>query len=187
MPDLLPRFIEACQAANPVAATGGFPPFTAAFRSETPLNSGPYIYDMPAFEATFGTSPRRRRIIADCRAALDRLEAAGVRWQMLLVGGSFIREGDAPSDLDGLLLYAIDPSGPVADPARLSACMDAARTPLVDLKYCPADVHPIVLVKRVVFFSSLYGYDRATGALLHGTVMLVPGDLAGPRDNGRGD
>ncbi len=180
MSDHLSHFIHACQAANPVAAASDHPPFTAAFRGETPLNSAPYIYDMTGFRTTFGTSDHRRRIIAGCEAALDRLRRGGVDWQMLLVGGSFIRSGDSPSDLDGLVLYSIDSAGPAGNHVGLAACLKNACSPLVDLKYCPVDVHPVVLVKRVAFFSSLFGYDRESQTLCHGTVMLVPDPSTAP-------
>lgn len=97
---------------------------------------------------------------------------------MVLIGGSFVRGGAQPSDLDGLLVYSVMPGGGADGNAGLAACLNAARTPLVDFKYCPADVHPVVLVKRVMFFASLFGYDRVTREQRHGTVMLIPDRMA---------
>ncbi len=92
---------------------------------------------------------------------------------MLLVGGSFIRQG-SPSDMDGLLVYSIHRDAPTGTEQSLARMFDAARRSKVDIRFCPADVHPMVLVKRVIFFSNLFGYDRATDRLVHGTVMLLP-------------
>lgn len=181
MSDAHLRFVDACRAANPVAAGGDYPPFTAEFRSETPLNSAPYIFDIAGFRAAFGGSARRRRIVANCEDALGALERDGVVWQMVLVGGSFIRSGKSPSDLDGLVLYSVDPARPGDAIEALTRASQAPPFPDVDLKFCPSDVHPIVLIKRVIFFSNLFSYDRDTRGLLHGTVVLIP-DAAGRMD-----
>ncbi|KTF69091.1 DUF6932 family protein [Sphingomonas sp. HT-1] len=179
MSDPLGHFVRACQAINPAAAAAGFPPFAAAFQNETPLNSGPYIFDLAAFGATFGTSAHRIAILADAQAALDALRSEGMGWHLLLVGGSFIREGESPSDLDALVVYSLA-STDVADVER---AIHAIRSHLrrfskVDFKFCPVDVEPIILVKRLLFFSNVFGYDKDLHTLSRGSVMVVPNDVA---------
>ena len=93
MPDPLGRFVDACQAVNPTAAGLAFPPFTTGLRQETPLNSSPYVYRVDELEAEFGTSPHRRALTATLVARLEAFERAGIRTEMLLLGGEMQRHG----------------------------------------------------------------------------------------------
>ena len=175
MPDPLGSFVSACQAVNPVAAGLAYPPFTTGLRQETPLNSSPYLYRVDELEAEFGHTAKRRRLIATLVARLDSLERAGIRNELLLLGGSFLRRGREPGDIDGLLVYSIDPA---AEPAKrermLDQCLRRPRLDDVDLRLCPADCHPLVLVKRTIFFSNLFSYDRQSKGLERGIVLVLP-------------
>jgi hypothetical protein len=55
--------------------------------------------DLPEFQARFGYSAYRRRIMAGLRAALDLLSAAGC--SVAYVDGSFVTTKDEPGDFDG--------------------------------------------------------------------------------------
>lgn len=182
----LAAFVDACRQNNGAAAALDYQPFAAPFRSETPLNSAPYMFTLAEFRATFGHNAYRARIIDDAEIALAELTASGIAWQIVLVGGSFIRAGATPSDLDGLVVYTVDPHGAATNGMGLAACLKAAGSLRVDFKFCPADVHPAILIKRTSFFTSLFGYDRDTAALIHGTIMIVPDDvgIVGDRSEG---
>jgi len=173
--DPLGQFVRACQTINPAASAAGFPPFMAAFQQETPLNSGPYIFDLSAFRTAFGTSPIRQTILADAQAALEVLRSEGMIWHLLLVGGSFIRQGDAPSDLDALVVYSLAPTDAETIARAIHGVRDGLRRyPRVDFKFCPVDVDPIILVKRLLFFSNVFGYDKQSHTLSRGSAMIVP-------------
>ncbi len=176
--DILNHFIETCRVHNPAAAAGGYPPFTAPFRRETPLNSAPYIFPFADFRTTFGTNARRRRIIADAEAALDALRRHGLMWHLLIVGGSFIRDEDRPSDLDALVVYALDPAM-AADAAPVIAGIPPILRchPHVDFKFCPIDISPLILVKRLLFFANLFSYDKDTHAMSRGSIVVLPETL----------
>jgi Family of unknown function (DUF6932) len=174
MSDLVARFVEACRATNAQAAALDYPPFTSGLRTETPLNSAPFLFDMSDFRQAFGTSDRRLEILKSCDKALTYLCAHGVRWRMLLAGGSFVRPGCVPSDLDGLLIYTVDPHRSAEADSGLRAFAATMRGERIDLRFCPADADPIVLVKRSIFFSNLFSYDRRRDALVHGTVIVIP-------------
>lgn len=174
MSDPVALFASACRASNPAAAAANFPPFTTGLRTETPLNSAPYLLDLEEFDSLFATTADRIAILADLHSALNRLEAAGVVWRMLLVGGSFIRRAARPSDLDAMVLYAIDPAQGAAAREVLRGWSAAQRGMKVDLSFCPVDVDPMILVKRAIFFSNVFSYDRASDCMIHGTVMVLP-------------
>lgn len=174
MSDMVARFVDACRAANAQAADLDYPPFTSGLRTETPLNSAPYLFDMTDFRQTFGTSDRRREILGSCDKALAYLSAHGVVWRILLAGGSFVRSSAVPSDLDGLLIYTIEQHRFAEADAALREFGAAMREQPIDLRFCPADADPVVLVKRSIFFSNLFSYDRECDALVHGIVMVIP-------------
>ena len=180
MPDATGRFVDACRAANARAASLDFPPFTTGLRTETPLNSAPYIFDLPSFRQTFGSSTRRLAIIESFVQALDHLAACGAAWRMVLVGGSFIRPGPDPSDLDGLVVYDIDPARAGAAGCALQGFAAMTRSWPIDLRLCPADAGPLILVKRSIFFSNLFSYDRQCDRLVRGTLILIPVAAATP-------
>jgi hypothetical protein len=175
MPDPLDRFVSACQAVNPVAAGLAYPPFTTGLRQETPLNSSPYVYLVDELEEAFGGSPKRQALVGTLVTRLAALQSAGIRTELLLLGGSFLRRGREPGDIDGLLIYSLDPA---ADPEprdrMLGQCLRQPRLDDVDLRLCPADCHPLVLVKRTIFFSNLFSYDRESKGLERGIVLVLP-------------
>jgi hypothetical protein len=168
--------VEACRATNAQAAALDYPPFTTGLRTETPLNSAPYLFGMSDFRETFGTCERRLEILGSCDKALAYLGAHGVVWRMLLAGGSFVRSGSMPSDLDGLVIYTVERDRSAEADAGLRGFAAAMRGERIDFRFCPADADPIVLVKRSIFFSNLFSYDRGRDALVHGTVTIIPDD-----------
>lgn len=87
-----------------------------------------------------------------------------MRIEWCLVGGSFLQTRQAPKDVDALAFYEVAaPSDPSTRPSD---------HPGVDLHLCPLDTHPLVLIKRLVYFSNLFGYDRHTGRIDRGTVLV---------------
>ena len=175
MPDPLGRFVSACQAVNPIAAGLAYPPFTTGLKQETPLNSSPYVYRVDELDSKFGGSPHRHRLVTTLVGRLDELERAGIRTELLLLGGSFLRRDREPGDIDGLLIYSLDPAAdPQARDRMLAQCHREPRRDEVDLRLCPADCHPLVLVKRTIFFSNLFSYDRESKGLERGIVLVLP-------------
>lgn len=182
MSDRLHGFLSSCQEGNARAARANYPLLAAPFRSETPLNSAPYVMSIDGFRRTFAYNRHRRLIVEDWEAALAKLGELGIVWQVILIGGSFIRAGDSPSDLDGLVVYTADPMRPEGVDAGLAAYARTTRQSRVDFKFCPADVHPALLIKRLSFFTSLFGYDRSSGAIVHGTIMVLPDAIPSAQD-----
>lgn len=164
-------FLAACMTVNPAARDAGLPPFTAPLGRETPLDSSPYVYDVARFADAFAGSEQRRVLLTALLTRVAALEQAGIRVDLLLVGGSFLRLGQEPRDIDALGVYTLT-CDPEAGAAALSQAM--ARGDMADLHLCPADAHPAVLIKRAIYFSNTFAYDKGTGALDRGIVMVVP-------------
>lgn len=158
-----------------LAADAGHPPFTAEFEGETPRNSGPPIYHPAGFRSTFGTDARRRRIIAASQSALDALTRHGLVWHFVLVGGSFIRPAGHPAGLDGLIVHSLG-TDDIAATDRIVRGIPALmrRYADIDFRFCPVDIDPVVLIKRLLFFADLFGFDKETENPWRGSVMVIP-------------
>lgn len=174
MVNTLQLFARACEASNDRAAVNGHPPFTTRLGQETPLNSAPYVYTPTTFRTRFAVSDHRLHIIDTLIGVLAAFVREGVDWPFLLIGGSFLRFDREPTDLDALMVYTTDVARGEAPAHELQRFVQAPRSPLIDLRLCPADCSPMILVKRTIFFSNLFSFDRMNGMLVHGTVMLLP-------------
>ena len=150
------------------------PVFTEEFGKETMGNSSPYLMSLEAFCRRYAGNPLRQRLINLLRADLRDAARSGVIVNSLLVGGSFLNlSNPAPNDIDTLAIYSL----------RSDAHTDAAMRWLIGrdrqsashLQLCPADAGLTILVKRVLFFQSLFAYEKSTGALTRGTILI---DLA---------
>ncbi|MBV8686999.1 MAG: hypothetical protein JOZ90_15540 [Alphaproteobacteria bacterium] len=169
MPDALARFLsDGGRAAEP-AIKSGLPVFAAPLGEETTLNSSPYIMSLQRVARAFGRTSRRRGLLDALRGALARAAALGVDSRMILLGGSFVHSEAEPSDIDGLLFYALPEQRSEAGLHRWRR--ELAGQPL-DLQFCPVDVDPLVLVKRAIFFSNHFSYDRQAQGLIRGTVLV---------------
>jgi hypothetical protein len=171
MPEGVNSFLAACMTVNPAARDAGLPPFMAPLGKETPLDSSPYVYDIACFANAFAGSEHRRALLSTLLARIAALEQAGIRIDLLLVGGSFLCLGPEPRDIDALGVYTLT-CDTEAGAAVLSQAIGSGDT--ADLHLCPADAHPAVLIKRAIYFSNTFAYDKGTGALDRGIVMVVP-------------
>lgn len=171
MSEQLWDFLSACAAVNDAAQDAGHPPFMASLGRETPLDSSPYVYDVQRFAEAFGGTLRRRRLLAGLLARIAMLERAGIRIDLLLVGGSFLKPECEPADIDALGIYTLTCQAEAGASALAQA---APRNRAEDLHLCPADAHPAILLKRAIYFSNLFAYSKQSGALERGIVMVVP-------------
>lgn len=173
VPDPGAMFLAACEPPRAIAKDRQFPAFTVGPGNETTLNSAPYLYALSDFHAAFAGDPARAEILGDLGQGLAYLEKAGVEWRAMLVGGSFVRDRKTPSDLDGLLIYQVRGDAEAAARA-LGDFARHTRLLKVDLKLCPADCDPAIFMKRLLFFSYLFAFDKSSEQLVHGSVLVVP-------------
>ncbi|MEP9359965.1 hypothetical protein [Sphingomonas sp. KR3-1] len=119
------------------------------------FESSPHVVSAPWLSEHLGWSPGRRVLLERFTARIEAMRAQRVMPLCALVGGSFVGTGDAPNDLDALVIYRTD-----AAPDVIAAVL---RTKIegLDLRYVPEDADPILLIKMTCFFHTLYqGIDN---------------------------
>lgn len=122
--------------------------------------SSPHAMTLRDFTNRHATSPHRITLLHALDSQLAALRAVGLVPLCLLVGGSFLRDGDIPGDLDALLVYRFVKM----DGVETAPTIPSAGTGL-DLRYVPADAEPELLIKMSCFFHTLYqSRDRTDGA-----------------------
>ncbi len=114
--------------------------------------SSPHVMRLDAFRGRFGGSARRRELIAKLEAELGHLRSNGIAISCLLVGGGFVRHGEAPGDLDALVVYALDAGSDV----EAAGLLLKRKVDGLDLRYVPGDVGPALLIRMSCFFHTLY-------------------------------
>lgn len=124
----------------------------------------------------FSEDVLRLNFIESLDGLLSKLHSSPQTFPAVLIGGGFIRrlnEGGEPNDLDALVFYqCLGELTPEALVSRLTRVTPAARKLGLDLRFCPLDADPIMLIKSVAFFSTLYSkhkniLDVANGLILY--------------------
>jgi len=166
-------FVQAAIEAG-LPDLGHVPLFSTGYGTETALNSAPFLLTLDQFRAHFGHTPSRLALVDDFAAALGAIRAIGCTPVAAMIGGSMLRAAEAPNDLDCLLFYEIAAADPDAVVDALPALLAQGGS---DIKLCPVDAGLPTLLKRAIFFSHLFAYDRASGTLAFGTILI---DLTEP-------
>lgn len=129
------------------------------------FDSSPHVVRWTWLAQHLGWTPRRQLLLQRLSARLDAMRDAGVLPVCALVGGSFAGFGDAPKDLDALILYRAA-GGADAIVAALRPVTDG-----LDLRFVPDDADPILLIKMTCFFHTLYqGIDKGNA---RGSVLVL--------------
>jgi hypothetical protein len=133
--------------------------------AEAPLltRSSPHLIRFERFVARFGGSTERRALLKLLATELDFLRSSGLPPMCMLVGGSFVRQGATPNDLDALVVYRLAPD---AAPDLAELLGSRSREGL-DLRFVAGDAGPVPLLKMACFFHTLYqsrdrGGDQAS-------------------------
>lgn len=115
----------------------------------------------------------RLRLLENVDTILDELEEFGVVVPAFLIGGGFVRrlkDGTKPNDIDGLALYRIE--GNVSDAIRaLSAAVPRAKSKRIDMRLCPLDTDPIVMMKTAIFYSILFSKSEGKMEIENGLIL----------------
>ncbi|MBQ1497041.1 MAG: hypothetical protein IIZ38_01875 [Sphingomonas sp.] len=120
--------------------------------------SSPHVVRFAWLFEHLAWSPGRRALLERFAARIEAIRAQGVMPLCALIGGSFVGTGEAPNDLDALVIYRAD-AAPEAIAAALSMKIEG-----LDLRYVPEDADPILLIKMTCFFHTLYqGIDKGGG------------------------
>jgi hypothetical protein len=139
----------------------------------TLFESSPHVVGAAWLSEHLGWSPKRRILLERFAARVEAMRGQGVVPLCALVGGSFVGSGEAPNDLDALVIYRAE-----ATPEAIAAAL-RPKIEGLDLRYVPEDASPILLIKMTCFFHTLYqGIDKGA---CRGSVLTLLHDpiLAG--------
>jgi len=153
----------------------GFPTYCSSESDSHPANSSPYVLDGGSLRKCFSGDVLRLKFIDSLDRLLSRLHGSPQTFPAVLIGGGFIRrlnEGGEPKDLDALVFYQCTGElTPESLVSRLTRATPAARRLGLDLRFCPLDADPILLIKSVAFFSTLYSKNKNVLDVSNGLVL----------------
>jgi hypothetical protein len=152
------------------AQSKGFPRFLTSVHASNPVNATPYIVPLWRLrEADFMSN--RRAFLDRLILVLDQLASRDVMPVAVLVGGSVLTAKPDPGDLDAIVFYRLEGNGVQAIATFGEAGAQWRRAGL-DLRLIPADGSPLLLIKTVSFFTTLFGCRR-DGSPEPGGLLLV--------------
>jgi hypothetical protein len=147
-----------------------FPPFTGPVNESTPLNASPYLANLR--DLRDGTFLSARRILVDkFIAAIEQLSDYAVTPIAALLGGSAIGPKPQPKDLDCIVFYESTGGAPLRSDG-LQMFQKRWKLCGVDIRVIPADSDPILLIKTVSFFTTLYSESRGELMAARGLVLI---------------
>lgn len=143
------------------AATAGFPAFIMPVQHSTAFNATPYVMSFKGFCSTLAALPNRSQPLSALHYVLAEARRLAVEVSLILVGGSVLDPANAhPRDIDCVLLYhAAQPCVAV----RADCLVDLqfrGKQIGADVRFIPLDSDPLILVKAVSFFTTLFGESK---------------------------
>lgn len=152
------------------AAGRNFPPFVGPERESTPLNATPYIAHLSdAREGGFLSN--RAVFIDELRVGLDQLRQLRAEPVAALLGGSAIGAKVNPSDLDCVVFYEQEENARI-EAGRLLQLQREMKQRRIDIRFVPMDGDPLILLKSVSFFTTLYTKNAGSMEIVRGLVLL---------------
>lgn len=155
-------------------ALRGFPAFLVDPERCTPTNSAPYVISLRQLLASLATSCRRRELAEHFTRQIGALLALGVRPVCGMIGGSFLRDGTNPRDLDCALFYVLPSRTNSGD---LAQWQSESKELGIDVRLIPYDVDPCLVLKSALFLGALYALDKQTKQSAHGVVLVDLSEL----------
>lgn len=169
MPTRADPFLDASKRLN-LPPTNPLPVFGAQFGQETVLNSSPYVLSYDKFCQIYRQDDNRLMLLDILENKLKYASSLGLIIDIILVGGSFIRIDETPKDIDILGFYYIETN---KDPEKTLRQFELDQDILhCDLKICPIDCGIAVILKRALFFSNIFSYDKKDKTLKFGTLLV---------------
>lgn len=162
-------FLDASRRPEPPHANP-LPLFGGKFGQETVLNSSPYVLSYADFCRAYGNDQHRLALVESLGRKLKFAAGLGLIIDLVLIGGSFLRLNEIPRDIDGLGFYYIQ--GDLDVEKILHQFESNNRNINCDLKICPVDCGTAIIVKRAIFFSNIFSYDKTDEILKFGTLLV---------------
>jgi hypothetical protein len=153
------------------AAARGFPPFLGSVQSSTPFNSTPYVAHLRAV-AEGRIMSNRAALLRELVVAVDELAVLGLEAVAALLGGSVLGSKPDPADLDCILFYRQREGVAAGAGEGLAAFQRRMKQRRLDLRLIPADGDPLILIKAVSFFTTLFAQSKNESPIGRGLVLL---------------
>ncbi len=155
-------FTSAAEPLARMAAASGFPRFPTGVSHSSPLNATPYVFRYPDFQACLLSLRNRERPLQALTGVIADARLLNVEVALILVGGSILDpSNDHPRDVDCVLLYRAARPGVIVDAQELCKLQLRAVSEGADVRFVPLDGDPLVVVKAVSFFTSLFGESKS--------------------------
>ena len=148
----------------------GFPPFVGPERASTPLNSTPYVAHLDALREGAILS-NRAHLAAELIAALDEMPSLGMVAEAVLIGGSAIGPKIDPSDMDCVIFYR-RAAGDAFRADSLAEHQRRFKTRRLDARLIPSDGDPLLMMKALSFFTTLYSKNAGATEIVRGLVLI---------------
>jgi len=155
-----------------LAASRGFPLFLDGEKASNAINATPYATSYDAFASALSGWDGRAALLQAIEAV--RREAdRHARVIGMLVGGSFLDQGRrTPRDVDLLMFYQSHPPAHAGCAARLNELRLSARSMDVDVRFIAIDHDPLMLVKIVSYFTTLYNRRKGADVQVRGLALV---------------
>ncbi|MCS4229656.1 hypothetical protein M2410_000359 [Stenotrophomonas chelatiphaga] len=147
------------------------PAFTTCIADCAPSNSSPYVIGWKEF---CGAKLAVRR--DELRSALSRMVEAlpqhGIASPIIMLGGSFLREGDAthPRDMDAVVFYETISDERPTTLSRFQRKIQGLGD--LDVRFMPLDLAAIDVIKLAAYFATLFAASKTDKRGPNGVIML---------------
>jgi hypothetical protein len=147
-----------------------FPQFVGPEGASTPINATPYVVSLNDLRQKSALK-HRGRLMALLVKCIEDLRELGVDPVAALLGGSAIGPKANPSDLDCVIFYEARRDG-IRDFSWMARFQMASKAEGLDLRLIPLDGDPILLIKAISFFSTLYVKNAGDNKIIRGLVLV---------------
>jgi hypothetical protein len=164
---------ETLRAHYEAGLAASFPAFAGSDRESSALNASPYVTDYETFLADLGQWPDRKELLSALEVAIGLLRERRVDPRFALVGGSVLNKSVAPKDIDVAFFFTTEIDRETVPLFDLQKRMKMMR---IDARLVAYDADPILPLKAVGFFATLYSNRCGADAERRGSVLLSFGD-----------
>lgn len=150
------------------------PAFTTSIADCSPSNSSPFVIGWKEFCGAELTA-RRDELRSALLRMVDALPQHGIASPIIMLGGSFLREDDAPHprDMDTVVFYeTLSDERPVTLSRFQRQIRDLGD---LDVRFMPLDLAAIDVIKLAAYFATLFAADKTVKGRPNGVILL---DLA---------
>jgi hypothetical protein len=164
------KFDEILHSSRVKAEVLHFPAFIGPVQQSNPLNASPYIAHIQDLRDGI-LLHNRKELVAKFVTAIGELRDYAVTPIAALVGGSVLGSKPQPKDLDCVIYYT-STKGPTSRDDGLASFLKRWKAEGLDMRAIAADGDPLIFIKTVSFFTSLYSINPGNPASMRGLLLI---------------